>query len=1280
MSNSNPVVQTDHHDTDSSPLKNLDIIYNELKEMYKSPSGLEEKMVNESVIFLLGRPPEHWFCSNEQLTFVARTSLLSFSYFQPEPVIIAYREKLKKVLYDCHNCARGYHNQLFKVLDLILNDLQYEESLANEYMDFVASWNVARLSAVLESTKARLKQLAHPKASSIVPDMITLFECLCVPNLLLNPDYQHLFDLFKSVFFMVQRPEHPVIRSSDLTPGYISFLFGNDPELYIFTKISISKMPANNKFVLFKKEDMDDVVLHAFDQVVSNIQSGSHSQYELRLFWYNFNHILQLLDASAIKDSLASREQDIIRFLVNSILLSPSQSLPAALRAFSSVIQKLGTATWEVLYPTKPLPIVNSIIKNEYLQKQEGWLNLPNDNEQNQLLGYPQQSTDVLDWVIPLLKSCDQTDMIKAGTQIIPFLFKNAKLLADKVEGEALYRTTFDTIITCIKIEPRTRVPFVFQVERLIKQDIKVLVYQYGPDIIKACDTFKNLDIQVTRKAQQIIYYSILVDVIAGEPESLSLKKAAAIEGDGENPPPNVKSPWEVLNDVFPLDSEIAIQVLRAIKYVGFIVRPPPKKPNEVPVFPKNKLSEKAVDEAVRSMQTISLFDPKLLDPIISDYESFLSLILSMYSAHSKITESAVDVLCQAFDADNRLSALTRAMDSNLKSTLNVLTESYAIVQDVEIFSPYPKLIKVSQDIIQCLFGATSGVAAKRKHELTPGKENELLTYWVRSWVFLEVAFKKTPKWSYVFKSDFMLEFLRDLLDFSKDLVDYFFLVESLIPPLEKNSDGAKPESISSILLAPVVKCIVQMCEMLRLKDESLILTCFNIIMSVLDLMKNFGVAPSRTLVDIFIGLASSAKAFQNVLTNDQKVRLLVASGNFDLETAESILGRDTSASEDDSSSSKEPQSISTSTTTSIQKPRGQTAINDFARPGSQTLPKQVQDAFSKSVNVIGSAPHKQSMLEAVRQDLKLQTARPPIKPLPIPKEIHPPRPPGFNSSSRFGRQAAVNAKKRDTSKSAGNSSSEDESSDDDKEDGLFTVTKTVTKLRNIEKQRLNASGVGISYARRARDLIAEKERRQRDMRARLQVDLDPLYKHILSWDYHSNSPFPQKLNKNAAPNDAKNYRPVPAQFKSVDEYVKIFEPLLMLECWQGLVKMKEEGNETPFKTIIGSKTLVGNGIYEIRASISSKIAQDIRLGDSDLLLLSYFENSSIDSLPQQPSKSAPYCLAKVKEVKPNGPENFEITLRVDDPPLSMHNHLTTSQVIDAIRVGRLVSFLFFFL
>ena len=224
-------------------------------------------------------------------------------------------------------------------------------------------------------------------------------------------------------------------------------------------------------------------------------------------------------------------------------------------------------------------------------------------------------------------------------------------------------------------------------------------------------------------------------------------------------------------------------------------------------------------------------------------------------------------------------------------------------------------------------------------------------------------------------------------------------------------------------------------------------------------------------------------------------------------------------------------------------------------------------------------------------------------------------------------------------------------------------------KLRNIEKKPVSAINLGPNHRKVGTD-ISEKEREERNMMARLQIDLGPLHQQILSWDYHAtgDKPIVQKTGQLFVTNT----RQVPDTFKTVNEYQEVFEPLLMLECWQKIQRSKMEANDKPFKITIANKTLVGNGAYEVRASLPVSSWQECKIGDSDVLVLSYFTGDNVDA--RYPSKDVPYCLAKIKEIKNTNTDYVELAMRVDNPPLSMHTYLVPLAEFHVLRTVSLTT------
>ncbi|ORZ10330.1 AAA domain-domain-containing protein [Lobosporangium transversale] len=79
--------------------------------------------------------------------------------------------------------------------------------------------------------------------------------------------------------------------------------------------------------------------------------------------------------------------------------------------------------------------------------------------------------------------------------------------------------------------------------------------------------------------------------------------------------------------------------------------------------------------------------------------------------------------------------------------------------------------------------------------------------------------------------------------------------------------------------------------------------------------------------------------------------------------------------------------------------------------------------------------------------------------------------------------------------------------------------------------------------------MLEEAQRQQR-----LMPNLAALHAQILKWEVSATG------NR---PPDGKEYAIVPSTFDSVNDYVKAFEPLLVLECWQQLMSAREEVNQS---------------------------------------------------------------------------------------------------------------------
>ncbi|KAG0197395.1 DEAD-box type RNA helicase [Mortierella sp. GBA30] len=141
-------------------------------------------------------------------------------------------------------------------------------------------------------------------------------------------------------------------------------------------------------------------------------------------------------------------------------------------------------------------------------------------------------------------------------------------------------------------------------------------------------------------------------------------------------------------------------------------------------------------------------------------------------------------------------------------------------------------------------------------------------------------------------------------------------------------------------------------------------------------------------------------------------------------------------------------------------------------------------------------------------------------------------------------------------------SDSESASDSDDGNNGLDSLIDAEEKWNNRNKQPeprktklleldqvMDRSKIVDTVAIRRQKALEDAHRQYR-----LTPNLAALHAQILRWEVSSSGDRP--------PN-SKEYEAVPSKFNSVSAYVKAFEPLLVLECWQQLMAAREEVNQS---------------------------------------------------------------------------------------------------------------------
>ena len=143
------------------------------------------------------------------------------------------------------------------------------------------------------------------------------------------------------------------------------------------------------------------------------------------------------------------------------------------------------------------------------------------------------------------------------------------------------------------------------------------------------------------------------------------------------------------------------------------------------------------------------------------------------------------------------------------------------------------------------------------------------------------------------------------------------------------------------------------------------------------------------------------------------------------------------------------------------------------------------------------------------------------------------------------------------------------------------------------ERRRVIMMDMPTTSKNSAIERVSRKEEARR-VALRLKPDISSLHRTILSWDYEHNGPEPPgpKLQLNR----------VPDRFSDVQQYRRIFEPLLLMECWAQIQQSKDEPRDS-CQCQISNRQYTDDWI-DMDIVFTETLPKDYSLMDTDIVLL----------------------------------------------------------------------------
>ena len=611
------------------------------------------------------------------------------------------------------------------------------------------------------------------------------------------------------------------------------------------------------------------------------------------------------------------------------------------------------------------------------------------------------------------------------------------------------------------------------------------------------------------------------------------------------------------------------------------------------------------------------------------------AVIMLLLSPIEDFQVAAQTLIGLAFDVDGRMDCFRALLENLPVEALDgildflVTFERHAATLP-EACSLSKTLVRCFTDIVEVLCTSPNGLLQSSlflRSNDEQGPAARMLQLWKLTTKALSTIYKRTPMWAPYFDTPDMVVWMRDALILARDMLSHWRVIENAANTFIKTSTkSAIPGKVSRIgqqMVGALQEFLPELVRWLRLTDEELLHQSFALLQSLLDLMKNVHIRPSETglskLRKHVEGSMNNAKIREDRtrLDSNRLTQLAAVLAYFDEDDEVEIVSHtmpSKPSKEEKIKSAQEPRPY-------IQgKAQSSKITGHFPKP---SLPY-----------VRSSSSSAKFFSEYDRQTLESQAAIPAFRRMSTSTMTVATAGSSKIVPSNQHLRSKHEPKNEAASRSAVSELSDSSESESDTENhapatGLSTLGRfpksprnSTQKTKQVERRQIKTLDIPIRSNPMQERLLRQK--RERNAALRLRPDISDLHRVLLSWDYTHVGPEP--------PGEKIQLTHVPDRFESYEHYFRVFQPLLLMECWAQLVQSKEEKQDY-YQCKVESR-LFSDDWLDIDLSISQSIRKDWYLAETDIVLL------------RQPDLNHTKCtIAKIKSYKAL-PTGIQLTAR----------------------------------
>lgn len=1046
-------------------------------------------------------------------------------------------------------------------------------------------------------------------------------------------------------------------------PAATYFIFDAEPSRCSWAMQTWAKMRHG-----LSKDDFDFAVRDPLARQLKMLTESFPDAQAVQRFWCGMHLIVEKLDKELVAHSLLALEIDLCRLSLDH-LQSPTPALRFLLQTIQGLLVVAPQNFWDSMGTISPTMVIEQIFNNPQYDKYMVEAQADTDSA-------PSPLKDMLSWTDAFMASLQPSHQVQACRSLAFQFFDRLQgdrfaahaRLACKRAGLFVFSRT---LASC-----NTSDAWHTQVGRMVAAEILEVASIYIQRIVAIAGLPKQdpLYEQLHKPALNTIQTALALECKSVRMDYGTVKQSkeplsgfcsytsstmdAVVRGLDSSNPALARAALIGVNDLTGLEK--------------FKVDAEDKFSKETQKF--NGALGHLAKVVCEILERINDFRPTDLDELFGHLETAQALVASLFSPDASTYNAGLDLIKTISSEVGRREAMGHLLQSFFATTLNSISWAIQRISCNKTYASCPRMLKTLDDALNVLCDSQSGLLRTRTI-VTIAERNAVRKFWECQWNALKVIYEMTEEWGRLKVSDTetLKKFCRDTMQLSDRLFDQYSVFANAVTQVKQEGaedDIEEPTGEHKLLSQPAMT-MQSMVKWLRLRDPYMAKTSASLTQKVLSRMSDAKMKLSDGPVQFLENVVKGSSQAKTHLTPPQKAEIARA---LERNLARPVVLIDTDQERSDSSRavSEAPQLATTrkqSKGIDFDKWTSNARLDTDSIDGGEDqnpVPLEGLRAYKMSdmANTIRASPtissRARQSVSSAKEASRKQAAS--LFKEKREKEIQ----------AKKKRDAEMSAKAKQRSSTAAPatasglkglgvegkdhapdglrlmvSSDSDSDSQEEANDDLFgPPPKASDAAREYQLSRLKAKD-HQGPVKKARQVRSAK-----DMRARLAPDLTGLHQTFLGWEYFYNGDFPPGTSR-------KDYSEVPNRFRTPSDYHQVFEPLLILEAWNGFLKSREEISIKAFDIKVANRMTVDSFI-EISTTMPVAEGQDLAIAEADIILLSKGKSPTTES-------AEPHCLARVHRII-RKKTAIEVSYRVN-PGNSLMSAMAPNSTIHGARI-----------